>query len=346
MNITRIKLAAVAGYASEDTGDIINFRHPSVIVQVNNSTDIIFPFTSEKAFAIMDTKTERPDPKFYYVDNIWANTAIRTGTELREAEDYYISKGNYKLAEKLHIGMRVYHHIEDHHSYLEEVSPILKDNAKIKVVKMEYYSKCAVSEEKQAEVDKNKAFFTKALKMIETSMILNKSKHFESSTEPIEYPFELKPEPFSLSDRVDIAYEVNDKRRDIEKTERISKIEYVENLRHMKCFTPVEKYKLLAIELDLKIKAVEHKIEQSEYKYAKVEVSKKQAVFEGNVEKYKELKEELVSIGKSYNAKQIERQELKEDLTKLSEKIDKLEDIEKDKDNIESDNESAERSEK
>ena len=149
-----------------------------------------------------------------------------------------------------------------------------------------------------------------------------------------------------MSDRVDIAYEVNDKRRDIEKSERISKIEYVENLRHMKCFTPVEKYKLLAIELDLKIKAVEHKIEQSEYKHAKVEVSKKQAVFEGNVEKYKELKEELVSIGKSYNAKQIERQELKEDLTKLSEKIDKLEDIEKDKDNIESDNENTERSEK
>ena len=345
MDITRIKLARVGGYASEDTGDIINDKHPSIMLQLKDNIEIVFPFTSDEKYAIKD-KNGNPDSKFYTTEKLYANTRIRSFEECVEAKNYYLDKGDFRTANDLHIGSKCYHLIEKHNSYLEANAPVFRDENNIKVSKMEYYTKYQRNEFAEAEIKKNRDFFSKGLKAIEYGMILGKFSHYESSSKPIDYPFENKLTKFKMSERVDIAFAVNDKKRDIDDVERISKIEYVENLRHMKCFSPIERLQLVRLELNLKIDSVENKQEKTVEKYGQILESKKQAVFEGNLEKYKEIKEEIASIVEVIKAGSMKREELQADIREISDKIDNLEKEEEFEKDTEKDTEKDENEDK
>ena len=191
----KISYAYASGYASEDTGELMNINHPTIIV-LDGEKRYLFPFTSEEHYGINEKG-------FIIKNDGFFNTKIRNQDELCDTIEYYKTLGKWKYAESLKIGDRCEHYVKGHISYLSENIPILlNEEIKIKYIPVKYR---ATDNSRYIEICKeNRKFEFQAFKIIEKAIFMNKIKCYETCNKPFENFMNIELKFFSIKEKVDI----------------------------------------------------------------------------------------------------------------------------------------------
>lgn len=337
----KINFGYISGYVSEDTGDIIYNHHPSILL-ITNENKYVFPFTSEELYSVKkeDIETHKivTDNKYSIelstiMNKLYNNgevssltkmidSAIRTKEDLTLARDYYKSIGDEFTADKIHIGSKCKHPVMHHKSYLAEIVPRLPLESKLDVKTA--FLKTANNIPKE-EVAYNKEFFKKALIIVENAFIQDKIKPYDSDTKEVENFLSLEIKSFKPEERLNIAYELYNKRMDIEHNEKMSKAEYIDKIESsFNLKDKIEAQEFLTVKIETKLDAIYEKMDKLESKITALETKAFKEGLRDNFGNYKALKNEISKEENKLNKTEIILEAYK----------DKLKTVEKDADNM------------
>ena len=301
----KVNYAYVSGYVSEDTGEIMNKRHPAIVV-LDGNKQYMFPFTSEEHYGVVEKG-------FIIKNDGFFNTRIRTSEELCDAADYYRTLGKWKFADNLKIGDICEHYVRGHLSFLTEKIPVVDyGEAKITMIPMKY--KPNENPKYIEQCEKNRTFAFQAFKIIEKAIFMNKIERYETSNKPFENIFNIETQKFTIKEKVDICIGLRNERAFLEKNPQKDKIEYIKMIEKNKDFLKLSEQDLNELNSYKKELIEEKKIEHDKKLVEKIDNLQQQKIeagIAGNIEKYTEVKEEIEKI--------------KSHLSKNDSKIDKFE---------------------
>lgn len=335
--LCEIKYGQIYGYLSEDTGTKITNRHPGIVINDERFGTYSFVFTHDKSF-----KIEGDDKYYFKSEPEMSRTKIKDLNELKLASDYYYEIKNDKyhytyeqrkeasrIYDSLKIGYVCIHPVEKNISYLEQEVPHFENKNDFDFTFKKTNLKRAITPYEKEEITKNIAKYRSMLKLIEKGLLKNVFYKYDGKYEENKNILEITKTKIPFEERIKLAFEVRNERNFIEKTEKISLIEYVENIKEK--YTSEKAQKVFEkIENECKLKEKELKVEVIDNKLSILNELKKEIYVmkdkDEMLDKYIKIRE---NIAKLENEKENAVKELKDFKDELIEKEKKQENGEK-----------------
>lgn len=329
-------------YISGYDGQKIFQKHPTVLLSDERYGTFLFICSHDDKYGI-GNEVERRKYAFK-CDPEMSKTKIRNIVDLKLARNYFYEIANdknasyeqrseaLKMYNNVKLGTVCYRPVEKNIAFLEQKCPHFETREGYKFSWNKTNEKRALNEYERQDILKNAIKYKSMLVLIEKALLNNKFEQYSEKDKNSDGKIESHKIPFE--ERVKLAYEVRCEKNFIEKTEKVSLIEYVENLKEKvtneKAVAVLDK-----IENECKLKEKELKVELLDAKLSNLDIARKELYKISDkdemLNKYMKIRE---VIAKTENEKVEAIKELKEYKEELEGKEDGVEKEKKEREEV------------